>query len=527
VWMSAALLVDQFHELSAKGSKNLSAGNHTTFRALLVKGPDGSVAKAFTREQLKLGKGNSTTGRKVFSVWLQESQSHRRRDEWATFLAAPSNSTVPTKTEPIGYLWDVIAPQKLVEELRLTRMGALYGPNGLCGVQQYLPNIDLHECFKMFFAPPVPGVILTPPHLDGNGFKAAVHFVLCSGCPAAFNTVQLWTPQQLGIDKYSSSGPDFLDDAKLQPWLQLTRMGTDGGSLNGDKEAWRFGPIVMEGQKVGVDYSLEELHPGQVLLMMPGVVHFFLKCLKDDCTNKDSLRAAMRNEPLVGVGCDTFTLGHTLALAEEQLILYDTSRSEQRKRKAAQSPTADDQQTEVSSFSLSLPLLFATLAFGEKMYEGSSVDDALKQESIRTLHFQAAAPYCKKLLDADEAAALNLPKSISIQLQPRSTEVRYTCSIYRHSRWLHLTALILTPLLLIFPFFSLSLSFVSARVWLLWAAYFQSRHYRHQRQAALRRVCRTESHSKQGCACCCGPARGNTSLLSTQSLLRLLNSTHK
>jgi hypothetical protein len=366
-------------------------GTHTTFTR------DGGCV---SRQQLQI---QGTQGTKDVAVWRENYQPFKKRKEQLQHFIHKS----PPIT--VGYLWDVPAPAAVSAALGRTRMGALYGPNGICGVQQYLPGHDLKERIKLFFAPPAPGLVLAPPHADGEGYKSAMHFVL-SGDHRAYNTVQIWKPKQLGIHDYEKKGPNFWGGEALKEWRDLVRITEKGGSANRDAEPWQHGvlPTVFPS-------STLRLGAGQVLLMMPGDVHFFLKCFDVDSTNPLELLSALGVEPLVGAACDIYPLGHSLELVKRHLHMFAQHAKGVREHNLERT-----KKTEAHHFQFPLPLLFATLAFGEKLHGGGSMDAALQAEPFRALHFHAAVPYCEKLLSDDEAAAASF-EAAALPVEDRST----------------------------------------------------------------------------------------------------------
>jgi hypothetical protein len=379
-------------------------GTHTTFTR------DGGC---ISRQQLQI---QGTQGTKDVAVWRENYQLFKKRKEQLQHF-------IESQPIKVGYLWDVPAPAAVSAALGRTRMGALYGPNGICGVQQYLPGHDLKEGIKLFFAPPAPGMVLAPPHADGEGYKSAMHFVL-SGDPRAYNTVQIWKPKQLGIDDYEKEGPHFWRGEALKQWRKLVRITEKGGSENRDAEPWQHGVL-----QTAFPSSTLRLGAGQVLLMMPGDVHFFLKCFDVDSTNLSTNRlrlellSALGVEPLVGAACDIYPLGHSPELVKRHLHMFAQHAQGVREHNLERTGKTKPEETEAHHFQFPLPLLFATLAFGEKLHDGGSIDAALQTEPFRALHFHAAVPYCKKLLsDDDEIARRFQFNAATLSVEDRSTD---------------------------------------------------------------------------------------------------------
>lgn len=151
--------------------------------------------------------------------------------------------------------------------------------------------------YLLYLSPPVPGMILTPAHLDGYGTQMSTHMVLFGeGC---FNKVYSWTPQQIGT--------------RMQEFRKITGIAPENEPQHGphakdvtftiNTETQDFDPNkIKQLQSIGIFGDIMTLSPGEVVVLPAGTFHAFLKCTTSS-TNSTSL------SPMLGYAGDSTYMG--------------------------------------------------------------------------------------------------------------------------------------------------------------------------------------------------------------------------
>lgn len=362
----------------------LQRGRRTT----LTLGRDGRV----TRQQWPDDAPSS------FKPWWTVAEMN----QWLEGLKRGSQS-VPK----VVYLWGVPAPPTVCSIMEKTPQGRLYGPSGLASVSQYISDDEqkrqLGELYSLFVCPSVDNMVLTPPHADGRGLKAAIHFTLPTA--SGYSEVETLSLDKIGIPSIELAEASRLFAAATQEVREKWRFGEDGASnAKCDKLPWSID------ERLGQDpiSHLHRLPSRSCAIMMPGVVHFFTKHFRmrvghsapaPASAASSSLHEMAQQPPMIGVACDTFTLGHARELTRQQLVMY--SREAERRRAS--------KEGDVHFFSF--PVLLASLAFGCAEFFSD------QPHRLRVQHFLAAVPYIERAFALERAAALS-PSTVTLPSAP-------------------------------------------------------------------------------------------------------------